>query len=270
MLPASLNDRHTIHRLPPRYLYMKTASLLDTFQPIDLMELDRVTLLSRMDTKYAFDIARLPQVIATLHPEYRVLEVNGVRGTLYRTLYYDTPERKHYFDHHNGRTFRSKVRFREYVGSDLFFLEVKRKTGRGGTDKARIQVDAITSAMDSDQQAFVSEASNCDRPLVPMLWNEFSRITFVHRERAERLTIDRDLSFSNATGKATMPDLCVAELKEARTGHGSPFTALMRSIPVPPSNLSKYCIGTLLLDPAIKHNNFKPTLLRVRQFGTAA
>lgn len=249
---------------------MKTAPFLDTFEPIDLLELDRVTLLSRMDTKYAFDIARLPEVIATLHPEYRVLEVNGVRGTLYRTLYYDTADRKHYFDHHNGRTFRSKVRFREYAGSDLFFLEVKRKTGRGGTDKKRIQVEAIGDTMSDEQKAFVGEASNCDIPLVPMLWNEFFRITFVHRERAERLTIDRDLSFSNTTGKATLPDLCVAELKEARTGHGSPFTELMRSIPVPPSNLSKYCIGTLLLDPTIKHNNFKPTLLRVRQFGNAA
>ncbi len=249
---------------------MKTDLKLDTFEPIDLAELDRVTLMSRMDTKYAFDIARLPEVIATLHPEYRVLEVNGVRGTLYRSLYYDTPELKHYFDHHNGRTFRSKVRFREYVGSDLFFLEVKRKTGRGGTDKKRIQVAAITETMSAKQSAFVSEASNCGIPLLPMLWNEFFRITFVHRERAERLTIDQRISFSNASGKSTLPELCVAELKEARTGHGSPFTSLMRSIPVPPSNLSKYCIGTLLLDPSIKHNNFKPTLLRVRQFGNAA
>ena len=249
---------------------MKTAPLLDTFEPIDLAELDRVTLMSRMDTKYAFDIERLPEVIATLHPEYRVLEVNGVRGTLYRTLYFDTAERKHYFDHHNGRTFRSKVRFREYVGSDLFFLEVTRKTGRGGTDKARIRVEAISDTLGAEQQAFVAEASNCALPLRPMLWNEFFRTTFVHRERMERLTIDLDLSFSNATGRAALPDLCVAELKEARTGHGSPFTALMRSIPVPPSNLSKYCIGTLLLDPSIKHNNFKPTLLRVRGSRTAA
>jgi hypothetical protein len=248
---------------------MKTDVQLGAFESIDLEELDRVTLMSRMDTKYAFDIARLPEVIATLHPEYRVLEVNGVRGTLYRTLYYDTADRKHYFDHHNGRTFRSKVRFREYVGSNLFFLEVKRKTGRGGTDKKRIQVEGIAETMSAAQQAFVAEASNFDLPLVPTLWNEFFRTTFVHRERAERLTIDRDLSFSNASGRSTLPDLCVAELKEARTGHGSPFTALMRSIPVPPSNLSKYCIGTLLLEPAIKHNNFKPTLLRVRQFGNA-
>jgi hypothetical protein len=249
---------------------MNAEPSIDHFDPIGLTELDRVTLLSRMDTKYAFGTGTLPRVIATLHPEYRVLEVDGARGTLYRTLYFDTPGRKHYFDHHNGRTFRSKVRMREYVGSGLCFLEVKRKTGRGGTDKARMPVPVIRQILDPEQQAFVAASSGCREPLGPVLWNEFFRITFVHRERAERLTIDRSLAFSNASGKAFLEDICVAELKEARTGHGSPFTALMRSIPVPPSNLSKYCIGTLLLDPAIKHNNFKPTLLRVRQVSDAA
>ncbi|MBK8341295.1 MAG: VTC domain-containing protein [Flavobacteriales bacterium] len=79
-------------------------------------------------------------------PHYRLLEVDGVRGAEYRSLYFDSPALRHYLDHHNGRTLRSKVRFREYVGSGLCFLEVKRKTGTGRTDKARRREDAIPLA----------------------------------------------------------------------------------------------------------------------------
>ena len=240
------------------------------FAPIALQDMDAVALQARMDTKYVFGAARLPDLLDALSPEYRMLEVDGQRGTMYRTLYFDTPDQQHYFDHHSGRTFRCKVRMREYMGSGVCFLEVKRKTGRGGTDKRRIPVPAITEHLTPGQAAFVAEASEKDAPLVPKLWNEFFRYTLVHRERLERITIDGSISFRDYQGAASLHGVCVAELKEGRTGHGSPFAALMRAIPVPPVNLSKYCIGTLLLQPDIKHNQFKPLMLQVGRLSTAA
>lgn len=240
------------------------------FAPIALKDMDDVALQARMDTKYVFGAARLPDLLDALSPEYRMLEVDGQRGTMYRTLYFDTQDQQHYFDHHSGRTFRCKVRMREYVGSGACFLEVKRKTGRGGTDKRRIPTTGITDQLTPGQAAFVTDASGNDTPLTPMLWNEFFRYTLVHRERLERITIDGSISFCDGQRSATLQGVCVAELKEGRTGHGSPFAALMRAIPVPPVNLSKYCIGTLLLQPGIKHNQFKPIMLQVARSSTAA
>ena len=246
------------------------STAVSLFAPIALREMDNVALQTRMDTKYLFGSGKLPLLLEELDREYRMLEVNGQRGITYRTLYFDTINRKHYFDHHNGRTLRSKVRMREYVGSTGCFLEVKRKNGRGGTEKRRIPIAAITGSLTPAQQTFVSQASHCNQPLIPMLQNEFLRYTLVHRERLERVTIDGSITFRDDQGEAALRGVCVAELKEGRTGHGSPFAALMRSMPVPQVNMSKYCVGTLLLQPQIKHNQFKPVMLHARRLASVA
>ncbi|MBK8580658.1 MAG: hypothetical protein IPL86_02080 [Flavobacteriales bacterium] len=86
--------------------------------------------------------------------------------------------------------------------------------------------------------------------------------------RLERLTIDMDIAFSHLGATNEMTGLCVAELKEGRTGHGSPFAAIMRRWAVPPVSFSKYCIGIALLRPALKHNTFKPVLLQAARAAT--
>jgi hypothetical protein len=244
--------------------------VIQRFDPISLAEMDRVQLLDRMDTKYVFGSPALPSVLEALRPEYRILEVEGRRGTDYRSLYYDTADLRHYHEHHNGHAFRSKVRFREYMGSGICFLEVKRKTGRGGTDKKRIRVVGIPTAMTPEQQSFAAKASTCGEPLLPQLWNHFTRITLVHRTRNERLTIDHDLRFSRVDGERSLEGICVAELKEARADRSSPFAHLMRQLSVRPAGMSKYCIGLLLLRPDVKRNAFKPILLQLERIRNAA
>lgn len=232
------------------------------FAPISLEEMEEVALQSRMDTKYLLPAAQLPQLLARLCPAYRLLETGGVRGTEYRTQYFDTAGLRCYFDHHNGRPLRFKVRMREYAGSGACFLEVKQRTGRGGTVKRRMAVPAMSTCLSPHQAAFVAGITHCAEPLAPVLRNEFLRYTLVHRTRAERLTLDLHLRFRDSDGRqAALPGLCVAELKEGHAGHGSPFSALMRSLPSPPSGFSKYCTGLALLRPALKHNLFKPVLL---------
>ena len=249
---------------------LSVEELIARFDPIGLAEMDGVKLQSRMDTKYAFREADLPKYLEALMPEYRLLEVNGERGVSYRSLYFDTPGLQHFIDHHNGRVFRSKTRFREYIGSGLCFLEVKRKTGRGGTDKVRSEVASIPDELTPEQQAFVMEASGRPEPMCAVLWNHFTRITLVHRTRPERLTIDRGLRFSTPDGTAELDGICVAELKGSRVDRGSPFAALMRSSGMRPSGLSKYCIGMVLLGLAPKRNAFKPVLLRLEHLSRAA
>lgn len=249
---------------------MSLSTILRQFTPIALGEMEGVALQSRMDTKYLVAEARIPGILMALSKTYRMLEVAGQLGCAYRTLYFDTPDRQFYFDHHNGRTFRCKVRIREYASTGACFLEVKRRTGRGGTVKRRIPVPTVTEHLTAPQAAFVAAASGCREQLVPVLWNEFFRYTLVHRERAERLTLDTSLTFRGTQAEVSLPGVCVAELKEGKAGHGSPFAALMRALPAPPASFSKYCIGTALLRPGIKSNQFKPVLLHARRLGHAA
>ena len=120
---------------------------LDSFDPISLSEMDDVTLMNRADTKFVFSITTLLKVIHKLSYHYRVLEIKGVRLSAYQSLYFDTDDFQFYHQHHNGKTNRNKVRYREYIDSNLSFLEVKRKNNKGKTIKKRIQVQNINESL---------------------------------------------------------------------------------------------------------------------------
>ncbi|MEO8068183.1 MAG: polyphosphate polymerase domain-containing protein [Flavobacteriales bacterium] len=249
---------------------LNPQDILDNYDPISLAEMDGVQLLDRTDTKYVFAEVDLPALLQAIAPHYRCLEVDGVRGTRYRSLYFDRADDKSYFDHHNGRTFRSKVRFREYLGSGLCYLEVKRKTGRGRTDKARKKVAAIPEVLDAEQTAFILKKSSMTGDFEPKLWNHFTRYTLVHRTRPERLTIDLALSFSSLGGERTLDGICIAELKQEHIDRTSPFAEAMRAMGNRPSGMSKYCVGTILLRSDLKHNTFNEVLRRLDRLRSAA
>ncbi len=244
--------------------------LIARFDPITLAEMDGVKLQDRMDTKYVFAGPQLPSVLERMTRSYRLLEIDGVRGSRYRSLYYDTPDLLNYRDHHNRRTFRSKVRFREYLGSGLAFLEVKRKTGRGRTDKARMRVDTIPEQLSEEHRRFIAKAIGEDRPLEAVLWNHFTRYTFVHRDLTERLTMDVGLTFSGPREEHALGDIVVAELKQSRIDRRSPFARIMRSEGIRPAGMSKYCIGMLMMARPVKHNAFKKVLLMLQRLREAA
>ena len=247
-----------------------TANVIERFEPISLAEMDGVKLQDRVDTKYVFAEDRLPEVLAAMLPDYRLLEVAGVRGTRYRSLYFDTADLKHYQDHHNKRTFRSKVRFREYIGSDLVFLEVKRKTGRGRTDKKRLRVDSIPDVLTPEQQEFVMKSSRMSQPVHATLWNYFTRYTFVNKHAPERLTMDVGLRYSDPSGERELGGIVIAELKQERADRTSPFVRIMRSRVMQASGMSKYCVGMLLMEKNVKHNAFKAVLLKLQHLRKAA
>lgn len=247
-----------------------TATILEQFLPISLEEMDGVKLQDRVDTKYVFGEGRLPEVLSAMLADYRLLEVAGIRGTKYKSLYFDTTDLKHYKDHHNKRTFRSKVRFREYIGSDLAFLEVKCKTGLGRTDKKRVRVDSIPSTLSPEQQAFVSKASRMEQPVQASLWNYFTRYTFVNKHSPERLTMDLDLRYTDTSNERVLGGIVIAELKQVRADRTSPFVRIMRKRSIPTSSMSKYCVGMLLMEKNVKHNAFKEVLLKLERIQKAA
>lgn len=246
------------------------ARSLQAFEPISLQEMDRVKLMDRTDTKYVFGEGLLTALLEEMVGDYRLLEVNGVRGVRYRTLYYDTTDLRYFHDHHNGRTFRSKVRYREYVGSDLFFLEVKRKTGRGRTNKSRIRVDGIPTIMPPEHLKFVQGITGVHAPHLAQLWNHFTRLTFVHRTRPERLTIDLGLTFERHGASTLLGPACIAELKQEHGDAASPFIGFMKAMGQRPSGMSKYCVGMWKLVPGMKYNAFKETLLKLARLQPAA
>ena len=227
------------------------------FSPISLDEMDDVKLMSRTDTKFAFKASKLPVLMERMIPFYKVLDIKGKLIHDYKSLYFDTDGRKFYLDHHNGRVNRNKVRFREYVGSSLTFLEVKRKNNKGRTIKKRMKVNTISDQLTSQQQQYVNKIIGKGIAVEAKQWINFSRITFVHKEQKERLTVDIDLTFMNSKNSGDLKHIVIAEVKQERMSRSSDFMRIAKELHILPIRISKYCMSTLALNPDLKQNRFK-------------
>ena len=243
--------------------------IISDFTPISLDEMDDVKLMSRTDTKFAFQANKLPFLLKKLIPFYRVLAIDGKLIHDYKSLYYDTEERKFYIDHHNSRVNRNKIRFREYVGSGLTFLEIKRKNNKGKTIKKRMKVDAITRQLSEEHKKYIKKIIGKKIVVNAKQWINFSRITLVHKTQKERLTIDINLTFENEKLSGELKQIIIAEVKQEKMSRSSDFMKIAKEMSILPIRLSKYCMTTLQLNPDVKQNRFKEKLLFINKLKQA-
>ncbi len=237
---------------------------------IGLDELDRVRLLDRIDTKWFFHRSLVPELLARLRDDYFILETAGTRIATYDSLYFDTAELAFYRQHHNKQKSRLKVRFRQYVESNLTFAEVKHKTNTGRSVKQRVPVSSIQTELGPIGAELLSaDGGSMPLTVVPTIRNTFARLTLARSDFAERVTLDLGLAFVSATGHADLRDLAVVELKQATRGE-SPVKRVLTELGVPPSSLSKYCVGVAWTIPHAKRNNFKRLMQRLVGVGNAA
>jgi hypothetical protein len=121
-----------------RELLNRIDTEISSFESISLSNMDKVKLMSRKDTKFIFEVNDLPSLLSAVKPFYKVAEINDKRISEYKTDYYDTQQFDLYNAHHNGKLNRNKVRYREYVNSELSFFEIKFKDNKNKTVKFRI------------------------------------------------------------------------------------------------------------------------------------
>ena len=256
--------------------YLNISSLISEFAPISLDEMGSVKLMNRIDTKYAVPMSALPAILEAAKADYYAQEIDGKRIATYDTMYYDTPSLDMYIRHHDRQLVRQKIRVRQYVDSNLTFLEIKRKNNKGRTKKKRIAVPGFallpstighSKREDWSVEDFIAAKSRYTwSEITPHLWTKFHRITLVNKAKTERLTIDMDLVWDNViTGeKKTFPELVIIELK--RDGNvPSKMTDIMLNQRVHPFKISKYCIGTALTTPEIKKNRFKSKIRKIEK-----
>lgn len=249
---------------------------LESFEPISLSKMESVKLMNRIDTKYVVPFSVLPHILSKAVDDYFIQEIDGVRLFTYDTMYYDTDDLDMYIRHHDRQLVRQKIRVREYVDSDLCFLEIKKKNNKGRTKKKRITIPRATNLTgdiighgkkDYTIAQFV-EAKSRYRwdQIAPKLRTRFHRITLVNRAMTERLTIDIDLRWENQTTEniVSLPRMVIIELK--RDGQvPSPMLHIMLEERIRPLKVSKYCIGTALTSPSVKQNRFKAKIRKIHK-----
>lgn len=232
------------------------------FDPITLKEMDGVSLMNRTDTKFVFEAEKLPLLLEKVAPFYRSLEIDSVRFAKYKTDYFDTHSYGLYIAHQNGKQNRYKIRYREYVGSDLSFFEIKFKTNKGKTLKSRIKAWVDPNQFsEKDDQFLQTKTPYSGKELKHVLTNNFSRITLVSRTDKERLTIDFSLQFQDEKNLKVLGNLAIAEVKQEKVNRDSKVMQILKEMHIPVASFSKYAAGAALLNPQLKYNKFKPNLL---------
>lgn len=234
------------------------AAQLAAFDPVTLAGLNSVALLDRIEVKYLLPIRLLDDVLPLLRPHYSALTINSRQLSHYRTLYFDTVDLALYRRHHMGARHRYKVRAREYVESQVTFLEVKQKMNSWRTVKSRLPTHELITGMNRNALEFLRDKCPYNAvEFAPTLWNTYARATLASKTHCERVTLDIDLAFAWEGRKTALSTIAVAEVKRDGSSHSSDFIALMRKLGIRRTGFSKYCVGVSLLYPGIKYNRFR-------------
>lgn len=236
--------------------------LISTYQPISLNEMDAVALMDRVDNKFVFNIFQLFDILSECINEYRILEINSVRNHLYDSVYFDTNNFDLYLHHHNQRLNRYKIRFRKYVTSNgLTFFEIKYKDNKEKTYKKRKKhIDIEYQIKDELKPFLIQQSSLNSDELFPSLKIKYNRITLVHKNLNERVTIDTQLEFDNFQNTYSFNNIVIAEVKRNSYSEHTTFLKLLHQHHIREGGLSKYCTGVALTYSNIKKNNFLPKL----------
>jgi len=250
-------------------LFIKPDNLQEVcsgFNPISLEEMDKVKLLDRFDRKFVLPLNLLPGILHLASKFYSILLINEHRIFAYRTQYYDTPDSRMYLDHHNRKLNRYKVRKREYVTTGEVFFEIKFKSNKGRTRKKRISIDRADLKIRKREKKFLKKNTPYLRKdLEPKLLNLFTRVTLVSKSIPERVTIDMNLKYLNNGSDVSLPSLAIIEIKQGRSSGISKLERILRDQNITPYNISKYCIGSILLNKDLKYNRFKNKLLTLNK-----
>ena len=240
--------------------------IVGTFNPISLKEMDSVKLMTRSDQKYICRIDQLPGILELARPDFKVLENHGTRLLGYESQYLDTPDHRMYLMHHNGRLNRYKIRIREYTESHEFFIEIKFKDNHRNTTKKRVSIGPDRNYHAPEIRKFIEQNTPFSPDgLEPKLFSRFTRMTLVNHAILERVTIDVEPSWHFGETRISLPNVVILEVKSAKSSNTRGFGMLLRDARILPRRLSKYCTGTVLLYPGIKHNRFKPKMLHLNK-----
>ena len=238
---------------------------LSSFDKISLDEMNGVSLMKRVDTKFILSESQLLKVFSKIQKDYKVLEIDNERLMQYSTLYFDTQNKKCFKEHHNGKLNRYKIRMRKYLVSDLCFLEVKKKNNLGVTNKTRRQIKDFETILSSDSKEFIYNSQINDVLLEPALYNNFNRITLVNKNYPERVTIDTNLSFKSADKEKIFDNLVVIEIKQEGKRLNTVMNKALKLMSILPTNFSKYCLGITNTFDNIKSNRFKEINLKINK-----
>jgi hypothetical protein len=237
---------------------MNTA-LLDKFESISLETLDATApLTKRFDTKFVLRLADAENFLSNATSAYAILAIGQDRIFGYQNNYFDTPELQCYFQHHNGKSNRYKIRRRLYKNTNASFIELKQKLNIDQTIKYKSSNENSTKW----QSLLMKLNIHNFRDWKESIQINYNRITLLHKTTLEKVTLDFNYSCNDLLRNTSFNHIVMAEVKTTSRKQ-SVFFETMQKAHIKPGSLSKYCLGLIALNNELKHNNFKQAFKQI-------
>ena len=223
---------------------LSRAGDLDLLRGFDVATaalIDARSLQQRIDRKYLLASGALESLLACLRPGYSLLPAGRHGWARYDSIYLDTPERQLYHDHRCGRRPRYKIRIRHHVARQVTFLEIKSKNNSGRTLKRRLALPYGQNHLGSGERQFIEAHTAIDSVrLMPCVSTSFLRLTLVGKDLNERLTFDRDVTFTGGAHAERFARVVIAEIKQAEYSNHRGAVAALRGLHSREAAFSKY------------------------------
>ncbi len=196
---------------------------LQSFSGINLDQLNAsASFLDRIDTKYLITKDELEWMLWDFENDFYVLTIAWESIFSYDNVYMDSEKYDFYYQHQNKEKSRVKIRTRNYLDSHLAFFEFKQKKD-GITRKFRYQIPLEEHGMMTKEAKgffkWVHMSFYWDKwpKISPSICTRYSRMTLVHKDSSERLTIDFDIQVKDLRSKKSdfieLENLVIVESK---------------------------------------------------------
>jgi hypothetical protein len=235
-------------------------------QGLSLITLEEINMFAalqtRVDRKYVINAETCNALIQQVQGKGSVLDIDGMRSTMYQSVYFDTPTLDLYKDAAYRRRPRFKARTRFYQETNTAMLEVKTKDGRGRTVKKRTPHDVTTlNELTTEGKSFIDDVigeTGASRDLRATLTSQYQRTTIVERETRTRITCDEYLTCTDWENQSVSLAACIVESKSS--GQPSLFDKWLWENGKRPIRISKYCTALAVLHPELPSNKWHKTI----------
>ncbi len=242
---------------------------LQSFPGIDLEQLNTsASFLDRIDRKYLITQKQLDEILTDFSDDFYVLNIMGKSIFSYDNVYMDSDDYDFYYQHQNKAKSRVKIRTRNYVDSHLAFFEFKQKLD-GITRKFRYQIPWDEHGIMTKEAkwffkwVYMSFYGTKGPKISPSICTKYSRMTLVHKDSSERVTIDFDIHVQDLRDKKSKPialdNLVIVESK-SMSQKGFSHTVMKKHSIKKARSCSKYGLWLIYSWLAKKFSIFEDTM----------
>ena len=198
--------------------------------------------------------------------EFALVKSNEDYMQQFSMLYFDTPQLKMYFEHHNRSASRYQV-YRKYkYNNEKSQLIVKSSDNKNNRNKKKFRTSDFEARIPLKYFDYIDKNTNHPAfQLKPVLNCDFNRYVFTNKSNDLLITIDADLSFWNDYKTNYLPDLAVATIKTKNYSPQREIANALKLAPGFPSGLNKFSIGMALTNPDLKQNMLKQKIYNLKR-----